>query len=442
MRIRGLLVASLIFLILAGVLYWSNRHKPEEQTAKASADVAPIILKLDQSAINKIEIRKQDSQPILLAKNDSGTWQIMAPKPLRADQNAVSGVLSTLSSLNSDRLIEDKASDLKRYGLDPPSVEADVAEKDNKTQKLLFGDDTPASSAVYAMLAGDPRVFTVSKYTKNSVDKNLEDLRDKRLLTVDADKISRIELLRKNLDIEFGRDKDEWQILKPKPLRADSTQVDGLVQKLTDARMDLSDAGQKDTRSAASEFAKAAPVATVKVTGQSGTEELQVRKNKDTYYAKSSVVAGAYKVGSELGQGLDKGLDDFRNKKLFDFGFDNPNKIELHSGAKMYLLERNKEDWWSNGKKMDPGSDDSLISKLRDLSASKFVDSGFGKPEIEATVTSEDGKRTEKILISKTGDHYIAKRENEPGLYEIDSGVVNDLLKAVDDLKPAAVINK
>ena len=57
---------------------------------------------------------------------------------------------------------------------------------------------------------------------KTSVDKSLNDLRDKRLLTVSADKISRIELVRKNQDIEFGRNKDEWQILKPKPLRADS----------------------------------------------------------------------------------------------------------------------------------------------------------------------------------------------------------------------------
>ena len=68
-------------------------------------------------------------------------------------------------------------------------------------------------------------------------------------------------------------------------------------------------------------FARATPVATAKVTDQSGTQELQVRKNKDTYYAKSSAVEGAYKVDSTLGQALDKGLDDFRNKKLFDFGF-------------------------------------------------------------------------------------------------------------------------
>ena len=436
MKIRGLVIAALVFLVLAGLLYWSNHHKPAEATAKVSADTPPVILKLDQNAINKIEIKKQDAEPILLAVNDSGAWQITRPKPLRADQSTISGLLSSLSSLSADRVIEDKVSDRKRYGLDPPAVEADITEKDNKSQKLLFGYDTPTGSAVYAMLSGDPRVFTVSSYTKNSVDKSLSDLCDKRLLTVDTDKIIRLELLKKNQDIEFGRNKDEWQILKPKPLRANSSQVDDLVRKLTDVRMDLSGADDKDAKNIASEFVKAAPVATAKVTDQSGTQELQVRKNKDTYYAKSSVADGAYKVGSDIGQALDKSLDDFRNKKLFDFGFTDPNKIELRSGPKTYFLERNHEDWWSNGKKMDPESAESLISKLRDLSASKFADSGFGAPDIKATVTSNDGKRTENVSISKSGDHYLAKREDDPTLYQIDASTVDDLLKRADEVKP------
>lgn len=442
MKIRGLIIAALVFLVLAVLLYWSNHHKPAEDTAKASADTPPVILKLDQNAISKIEIKKQDAGPILLTKNDSGSWQIAQPKPMRADQSTVSGVLSSLASLNSERVIEDKASDLKRYGLDPPALEADITEKDNKSQKLLLGYDTPTGSAVYAMRSGDPRVFTVSSYTKNNVDKNLNDLRDKRLLTVDTDKISRLELLKKNQDIEFGRNKDEWQILKPKPLRANSSQVDELVRKLTDARMDLSATSEKDTKNTASEFAKAAPVANAKVTDQFGTQELQVRKNKDAYYAKSSVADGAYKVSSDIGQALDKSLDDFRNKKLFDFGFADPNKIELRSGSKSYFLERNHDDWWSNGKKMDPEGVESLISKLRDLSAAKFTDSGFGNPDIKATVISNDGKRTEDIAISKSGDHYLAKREDDPTLYQIDASTIDDLLKRAEEVKPVAAANK
>jgi Domain of unknown function (DUF4340) len=445
MKIRGLMVASFIFFILAGTLYWSNHHKPAEGAAKASGDHPPAILKLDASAIRKLDLEKKDGKPIVLTKADSGEWKITNPQPYGADQTVVSGLLSSLSSLNSERMVEDKATDLKQYGLDQPALQLDITEKDNKTQKLLIGDDTPTGGATYAMLAGDPRVFTMASYAKTSVDKNLNDLRDKRLLTVNADKISRIELVRKNQDIEFGRNKDEWQILKPKPLRADSFQVSELARKLTDARMDLS---SSDTKEAVSAFAHGTPIATAKVTDESGTQELQVRKSQvgktqvgkgeDTYYAKSSAVDGIYKINSDLGQALDKGVDDFRNKKLFDFGFGDPNKVELHIGSKAYFLTPSGDDWWQDGKKMDANTVQSFISKLRDLAADKFLDSGFANPTIGVTVTSDDGKRLEKVVMAKSNDGYVVKRENDSTCYQLNSTSVDDLQKAADEIKPAA----
>ncbi len=444
MKIRGLIVAAFVFFILAGVLYWSERHKPGQDAAKASADAPPSILKLDSAAITRLDLKKKDSEPIVLAKDAAGKWKITAPQSFGADQSVVSEMLSTLSSLNSERLVEDRAANLKQYGLDEPTLQVDIAEKDNRTQKLLIGVDTPTGSASYAMLAGDPRVFTVGSYAKTSVNKSLNDLRDKRLLAVDPDKISRVEILRKNQDIEFGRNKDEWQILKPKPLRADSDQVSELLRRLTDAKMDLS---SSDPEEVASAFARSTPLATARLTDQSGTQELQVRrsqtdKNESVYYARSSAVEGAYKINSDLGQVLDKSFDDFRDKKLFDFGFAEPNKVELHDGSKAYFLVRSGEDWWQNGKKLDVVSVQSLISKLRDLTAVEFLDSGFANPTIEIAATSDDGKRVEKMLIAKAHDGYVAKRDDGTDLYQLSASSVDDLQKAADAIKPAVPASK
>lgn len=440
MKTRSLIVAMLVLLALVGTLYWSEHKKPADEVAKASANTPPAILKLDQASITKLEIKPKNAEPIALARGNSGSWQIVEPKPLGADQSSVSGVVSSLSSLNSERVVEDKAPDLKQFGLDHPAVEVDITEQNNTSQHLLIGDNTPAGGAVYAMLAGDPRVFTMASYNKTSIDKSLNDLRDKRLLTVSSDKVRRLELIEKNQEIEFGRDKsgpstDEWQILKPKPLRADSVRVGELATKLADARMDLS-GSDTDTKEAMSAFAHATPIATAKATDPSGTQELQVRKSKDTYFAKSSVVDGVYKFDASLGQALDKKLDDFRNKKLFDFGYNEPTKIEMHLGSKTYFLTKGGADWWSDGKKMNSGSVETLVSDLRDLAASKFVDSGFAKPTIEVTISSDDGKRVEKVSIVKSGDGFVAKRENDPTLYYLDSSPVEALQKAADDIKP------
>ncbi len=437
MKSSGLLIAAVVLAALSGVLYWSNHHPPSDNTAKASIDTPPRILSLKQEDISKIAIKKKGGEELDLAKGDAGKWQITAPKALGADQEAVSSLLSSVSALNADRLVEDKATDLSQYGLAQPSLELDVTTKDGKPQKLFLGDDTPAGSAVFAKLDGDPRVFTIASYNKTSMDKTANDLRDRRLLTLDFDKLSQIELATKKQSIEFGRNKQEWQIVKPKPLRADNFQVEEIVRKLRDAKMDASTA-DADAKKAAAAFASATPVATAKVTDAASTQELQIRKNKDDYYAKSTAVPGIYKVSSDLGKELDKNLDDFRNKKLFDFGYDDPGKVELHDGPKAYFLTKGGQDWWSaDSKKMESSSVQALIDKIRELSASRFPDSGFTSPSIELTVTSNDGKRVEKVLVCKSGDNYIAKRENEPALYQLDSSSVAALQKVAADVKPA-----
>jgi hypothetical protein len=439
MKSTGLLVAAAVLLALTGALYWSDHHKPSETTSASSSSTgaeapAPKILTLKDSDVSAIAIKKKGADEVALSKDVSGKWQITAPKPLAADQDAVSSLVSTVSSLSSERLVDEKPADVKQFGLAEPALEVDVTTKD-KTQKLLLGDDTPTASAVFAALSGDPRVFTIASYTKTSLDKSSADLRDKRLLTADFDKLTQIELTAKKQNVTFARDKDTWQILKPKPLRADNFSVEDLSRKLKDAKMDTS-AATADEKKTAAAFAAGTLVATAKITGASGTQELQVRKNKDDYYAKSSAVPGIYKVSLDLGTGLDKSLEDFRNKKLFDFGFTDITKLEVHDGAKAVYLSKGGQDWWLDGKKMDPTSVETLVDKVRELSASKFIDSGFTTPAIELSVTSQEGKRTEKVSIAKSGDNYIAKRENEPALYELPATTITDLQKSAADIKP------
>jgi hypothetical protein len=435
MKSKGLLTAGFLLLVLSGIIWWSNKKTATAEKAPAPSTTVRL-LNVPEDQIQEIEIKKHAGDSVHLLRIDS-KWQLAAPGPLRADPDAVSSMLSSVSSLSSDRTVEEKATSLDQYGLTQPAMELSVTDKTKKSTKLLIGDETPAGSAVYAALAGDSRVFVLSSYKKNSFDKSANDLRDKRLLTFESDKVSSIELTAKKQTIAFGRTKDEWQIVKPKPFRADRFQVEELLRTLRDAKMDLSASEEGKKTSAA--FSSGTLFASVKVTDVSGTQELQVRKNKEDYYAKSSAVAGVYRISSGAGTGMDKSLDDFRNKKLFDFGFVEPDRVELHDGAKGYFLTHSGNDWWSNGVKMDPGTVSALIDKIRDLSASNFAETGFGAPALELTVTSDDSKRVEKVSLSKSGDTFLAKRENEPALYKVNTSTIEELQKSAAGLKPAAV---
>ncbi|HWC96941.1 MAG TPA: DUF4340 domain-containing protein [Candidatus Sulfopaludibacter sp.] len=429
MKPKGLLIAVVLLAGLGGAVWWSN--KSEAAKAKNPTDAPAKILSIPEDQMVDIKIKHAGGDTIALHR-DNGKWQLTEPKPLPADSDAASSLTSALSSVAADKMIEDHATDFSGYGLNTPQIDVVVTKKDGKTDELQLGDDTPTNSGTYARRAGDAHVYTVGSFVKTALNKTENDLRDKRLLTFDQDKLTRVDLQAKGPAVEFGKNgQNEWAILKPRPLRADGAQVDTLIGKLKDAKMDTAN----PDADAAKKFAAAAKIATATISDSAGTQTLEVRQDKDhTYFAKSSAVEGVYKITGDVGDALNKSLDDFRNKKVFDFGFSDPGKIEL----KGVTYTKSGDKWMSGTKTMDNSSVQNLIDKMRDLTATKFVEKGGGQPVFEATVTSNNGKRTEKVTIYKSLDQYFAQRDGEPSIYELDSKAVEDLQKAASDVKEQA----
>jgi hypothetical protein len=434
MKPKGLLIAAVLLAVLGGAIWYSNKQQAAS-AAKTPATNETKLLTIPEDQIMDIKIQHANGDTIELSKA-SGKWRLVQPKDLSADPDAANSLVSAVTSVTADKTIEDKAADVAPYGLGHPTLDVTIGRKDGKSHELLIGDDTPNNSGAYAKLPNDAHVYTVFSFVKTSLDKTMNDLRDKRLLTFDSDKLTRVELTAKGQTEEFGKNgQNEWEILKPRPLRADNSTVESLVSKLKDAKMDATISAD-DTKKAATGFASGTKVATAAVTDASGTQSIEVKKDKDkNYYAKSTAVEGIYKISADAGDALDKGLDDFRNKKIFDFGFSDPTKLEVNGAA----YQKSGDKWMSGAKTMDNTTVQNLIDKLRDLSASKFTEKGGGSQVFEATVTSNSGKRTEKAVISKDGDQYFAKRENEPSIYVLDGKAVDDLKTAASGVKEQAV---
>lgn len=435
MKVRGLLIAALLLAGMAGLVYWSNQAEKAKKN-KPNPNAPPKIIDIAKNDIVRLEIDKPGSKAIVLRKGDDGNWKLTSPEPLRADQNAVTSLESSVAKLDSNRLIEKNATNLADYGLMKPQMTVMIGRKKGKALKLLIGDKTPTGTSYYAKLTGDPRLFTLAGWNKTGIDKSAWDLRDKRLLTFNSEKLSRLVLTAKHQTVEIGKNnQNEWQILKPRPLRADGGNVEQLISRLNEVKMN-SNPTEKQFRQAAAAFARAKRVAVARVTDAAGTQQIEVRETKTgEYYAKSSVVKGVYKISQSVGAGLDKGLADLRNKKLFDFGWNEPSKIEIRDGDHTAVYEKTGKKWMRAGKQMDSAGVRALIDKLRNLSATAFPEKGFTTPIFQATVTSGKGKRVEKVLISKNGDNYFAKRENEPSIYQLNATDVEALRKAAAEIK-------
>ena len=439
MKIRGLLVAIGLLVVLAGGIWYSSRADKGKDTA-TKADATPNVLKLKEGDITRVELAHHEGETTVLEKDGTGGWKITAPVAYPVDRDSVTALVAAVAAVASEKVVDDKAADLSQYGLTEPALAVTVRLKDGKSKKIAIGDATAIGSAFYASAQGDLHIYTVATYTKEALDKKSADLRDRRMLTFNSDKLARVVLDSQKMETEFGKiASGEWQIVKPKPYRADVFAVDDLVRRLKDVKLDpaLSTDDQKKT---ASTFGSAAPVAAVTVTDAAGSQNLEIRKAKDDkYFVHSSVVEGVYAMEAATAKAFDKTTDDFRNKKIFDFGFNDPSRVDYHSAKVQTTVSKAGEKWFRGGKPLDSNSIQSFIDKLRDLSATKFAESGSGATELEITVVSSDGKKVEKVSLAKSGavagSDWLARRDGDASLYVIPAATVDEFEHAAADLK-------
>ena len=152
MKPKGLLIAVVLLAVLGGVVWWSNKKQAAAGKSHADTDHQdahdsgrPVPGDPHQEAD-----RRGDRSPE--ARTASG--RSTEPKQLPADQDAVVRWCPTLASLNADKMVEEKAADLKPYGLNDPDARYHGDEEGRQDRRLLIGDDTPTGSGAYAKLAG------------------------------------------------------------------------------------------------------------------------------------------------------------------------------------------------------------------------------------------------------------------------------------------------
>ena len=424
---KRLLIASAVLFALSAAIWWSERHPAEPEKP-----AAPKVIDVKETDITSLEVTPQGGPATVIVKDDAGKWSLTAPTALPGDSAAINALLTTFAALKADRIVDENLADPASYGLEPPKVSVLAKTKDGKTLRLRLGEETADKTGLYASLDGDKRLYALPAFTKDTLNKRAADLRDKHLLSIEsADKVSRVELaVAGKPPIELSRENDKWQIARPRPMRADALAADALVSLVKDAQMDAS----MEASIAASGFASAKPLATVRVTTPAGVQTLEVRKLETEYYARSAV--GTFKATPNLGPGVDKSLDDLQNKKLFDFGFDDPTKLTFKSKDDDKTFEKSGMDWVMNGRAMDSVSVQNMIDKFRDLAAASINDGAIGRADIELTVTSKN--RTEKVLIAPSGEDFTAQRDKEPGVYRIPGATMSELRQAVQNVQQQA----
>lgn len=153
-----------------------------------------------------------DGSKVRVERGADGKWSITEPKKLPADSGAVDAYLENLRGAR--RHAEFAPESLEKYGLAKPKLRVTLTTKEGP-RTLEFGDQPSDMGRVYAHLADEKSVFTVSEWIFRQSRRDIDVLRDKSLARTDparAKKI-RIENTREQFTVERAGDTSEkWSV--------------------------------------------------------------------------------------------------------------------------------------------------------------------------------------------------------------------------------------
>jgi hypothetical protein len=387
------------------------------------------LISIPEDQLQQIHVEKVTGEVYDL-KWEGRAWELTAPVTYPADAQIVKDLVQLLATFPATGVVDENASDIKQYGLDMPTLVVTVTDAKGKKTRLIIGDNSPRAGSAYAMLDGTRRVVQIAVLNKSKLDRRVDDLRDKHLLTMDATTLTGVRIESKGKSIEFSKNAaKQWLIVKPANWEPDANEVEIAIGKLIEARMDVYSPDPDPAKA----FPTAAPLAVVTMTDAQGPHTLDVRMDKDkNVFVKSSTLEKPVRGEVELGTTLSAGLDTYRSKKIFTFGFADPNALEIN-GVR-YTKTGTK---WSQGDKaIDNTSIQAVIDKLRELAAQKFAPAASG-PQI-FTIAVTTGSGSEKVTITGQGSRYFAKRATSSDIYEVSNTVIEDLKSTVGSIKGAA----
>jgi hypothetical protein len=411
--------------------------------SKKSADAGEVKEKafgeLSPADIEEIQLGLPDAKPAKLVKTN-GAWRRVEPTAADADANEVQSLVTSVSSLDIQRVVDEKGGDLAQYGLAPAQIDLSFKVKGQAAPKhILFGSKTSTGGDIYAKLADSPRVFLVAAFLESSLRKDPFSLRDKAILKVDRMKVDGFTVTTGKGTMEFAKNDANWTIVKPVAARADFGAVEGAIERLVSTNMQAltaEDAGDLKM------YGLDKPTATMVVKAGSSAATLILGKTENSVvYAKDVSRPMVFTVAPILITDVAKDLGEFRRKDVFDFRSFNADRVEFTRGSTTQVFEKKKEkdkDVWKNssGANVDTPKIEDLLTKVSGLRASSFEATAPAALKTPAlTVKTDFGGRSEMVTIAKAGTDAFSARADEPGAAKLDAAALDEVVKALDALK-------
>ena len=410
-KIGSLLV---IFIGLVAFVYlYEIEGEKKRQEAKEREES---LFQMKQEEVTSIEITRAGQDPVLLVKVDD-KWSIDKPMETPADKVSVDSLVGRVDSAQIERTFEQVGSGAEKYGLKEPRMTLTV-QAGELTRVVHVGSKDFTGSNTYVQLADDTKVHLTADSLFTTADKDLFQWRDKKVLTLDRDKVRTIEVQRGAEKIRLSKEGENWALEVPLQEPADQSAVSSLLSSLetTEAQKFVAEETED-----LPQYGLSTPSVVVRLQeeGEDQWKVLELGKKaegeEEHYLARNPDRSAVFTVPKSILEKLTQKLWEFRDKDVIDVDLDEIDKVIFHRGD--LEIQARREDYkWIIEKPDDQKDKEALAYKfwypMDDIKFESIDDKAVaasGKADVQIEILMKDGSvRTFEFL--KQGESYLARK--------------------------------
>jgi hypothetical protein len=447
-----LLVLLVLAAGLGAYIYFveSKRDLTDPETRKDK------VFAVETGTIEEVQLRSPNGDTTL--RKNGTTWQVAAPVTAAADEYTVSSLVSALETLEMQRSLQDNPSSVAQFGLDPARIS--VAFKvagDTTERRLEIGNKTPTGSDLYARVGGQPKLFLIAAHLEDTLNRSTFDLREKSVLKVERDGIDAIRIAPAGSPaVTLARTDADWRLTAPVDTRADSSAVDSIINRASQATFKAVVAGEPAPASEADlrKYGLDRPRFILELGAGSTRASLAIGYTLDdsSVYARDVSKPIVVTVDASLLNDLSKTADDLRVKDVFVFKPYTAVGLELSRAGATTSFEKARPaggddaaaDIWKQtkpeAKDVNQTGMTDLLNTLSSLRADRFVPAAAASGE-DLVVVARSGDAAkpveERVTLRKSGTTVHAIRANEAGAAVVPTPEFDKAVNQLEELTGA-----
>ncbi len=462
-RTRNAVVPLVLLAAVAAAVayaYYGVERKGEHE--KARKETEEKLFSFQREQVKELTVEAKGSSAKLV-RGDTG-WRIVSPVEAEADRGVVDALLDKMAGLRRKQAIESGdagPANLGRFGLDKPRVRVALALEGGKSETLALGDESGFDGSIFVRPTGGT-VELVGGDARWAIEKDLFDLREKRLLVLEDKDIQRIEVTAPKLSYAVERAGGGWRLAAPISDRADQTTVDRLLGALRGLRATQF----VSSRARDEDYGLDKPRYLVRLVGPGAERKLAIgappRKKGEpdpaTLFARVGAARELAGVQAAQVKDLDEDLWALRDKSVLTFDRDKVGAVRFESGAGAIEVQQKKpaadggaEEWTLTAPRVAPARPwkvSGILYGLSTLRATRLADEtgkgaaahGLDKPSQVVTLLGPGGAVLARLQVGKEEGDKAFVRGDGSRIYEIEKSRLAEIPKTVEDIedRPAA----